>query len=162
MSKVVFLLDSVLVVRRAMLNFVAGRKLSVGPTVLRDQWLPFMTSSDCHYCLLVHSLNKHRGFAWGLRRRDDNSSNKTQNTSSSFLLTTRSRGVRRGCYRVSGRWTRPAFQPSLKWFHVSTSRGAGGAPWARAVRRQARLVFPPCVAVQECRSDGTCCVPLPD
>ncbi len=160
---VVFLLDSVLMVRRAILSFVPSRKLSVGTIVLRDQWPPFMTSSDCRYCLLVHSLNKHRGYARGLRRgRDDNSSNKTRNTSSSFLLITRSQGVRWGCYRVSWRGIRPAFQPSLKWFRISTSRGAGGAPWARAVRWKARLVFPPRVAVQECRSDRTCCVPLPD
>lgn len=129
-SRVVFPFDSVLVVSKAILRFVPGRNLSVGPIVLRDQWPPFMASSDCCYCLLVHSLNKHRGFTRGLRARDDNSSNNTQNTSSSCLLTTRSRGVRRGYYRVSGRGTRPACQPSQKWFHISPSRGAGGAPWA--------------------------------
>lgn len=112
-------------------------------------WLPLLSSGTF--------LKQAQGFARGLRGRDDNSSDKTRNTSS--FLKTRSRGVRRGCYWVSGRGTRPAFQPSLKCFCISMSHGAGGAPWARAMQWKTRLVFPPRVAVQECRSDGTCCFP---
>lgn len=100
-------------------------------TCFCSQYSPFTAASDCRYSLPNHSLQKHRGFVQkGIGGSVEADEMKTFQSLPSVTLPKETHLEARADAIEWRTGTRPAFQPSLKWFMVSVSHGAARLEWA--------------------------------